>query len=132
VVLVLGTLVTGTGPHAGDPKVERLPFDPRDITQLHADGVFLLTGLTLALVGLAWRTAYRPWALGVLGLIVAQGSLGYWQYFHQSPSGAVAAHVALATGVFTAASWLALSSGARPARTPAPIPERAPGTATAR
>ncbi len=117
VVLVLGTLVTGTGPHAGDPKVERLPFDPRDVTQLHADGVFLLTGLTLALAGLAWRTAYRPWALGILGLIAAQGSVGYWQYFHGSPAGAVAVHVALATVTFTAASWLALSSAARPART---------------
>ena len=132
VVLVLGTLVTGTGPHAGDADVERLPFDPRDVTQLHADGVFLLTGLVIALTAVAWRTAYRPWAAGILALIVAQGGLGYWQYFHRSPAGAVAAHVALATLVFTAASWLALSSGARPARTAPPTPERAPETATAR
>jgi cytochrome c oxidase assembly protein subunit 15 len=131
VVLVLGALVTGTGPHAGDKDNDRLPFDPRDITQLHADGVFLLTGLTLALAGLAWRTTYRPWALAILGLIVAQGSLGYWQYFHGSPAGAVAVHVALATGIFTAASWLALSSGARPPRTSPPTPARAPGTAMA-
>src|SRR4051794_29056248 len=72
VVLVLGTLVTGTGPHAGDPKVERLPFSPRDITQLHADGVWLLTGLVLATVVVAWRTAYQGWALALLGLVAAQ------------------------------------------------------------
>ena len=130
-VLVLGTLVTGTGPHAGDPKVDRLPFDPQDITQLHADGVWLLTGLVLATVAVAWRTAYRPWALALLGLVAAQAGLGYWQYYNGVPAAAVALHVALATTVFTVASWLALSTRARPSRTAQPIPERAAGTATA-
>ena len=132
VVLVLGTLVTGTGPHAGDPKVERLPFDPRDVTQLHADGVWLLSGLVLATVVLAWRTSYRPWALALLGLLAAQAGVGYWQYYQGVPAGLVAAHVALATTVFTVASWLALSTRARPARSEQPIPARAAGTATVR
>ncbi|MCU1601263.1 MAG: cytochrome [Frankiales bacterium] len=133
VVLVLGTLVTGTGPHAGDArKVERLPFNPRDITQLHADGVWLLSGLVLALVVVGWRTTYRLWTLALLGLLAAQAGLGYWQYFHGVPAAAVALHVALATCVFTAASWLALSTGAQPARSEQPTLARAPGTATAR
>jgi cytochrome c oxidase assembly protein subunit 15 len=132
VVLVLGTLVTGTGPHAGDPKVERLPFSPRDITQLHADGVWLLTGLVLATAVVAWRTAYQGWALALLGLIAAQAALGYWQYYRGVPAGAVALHVALASTVFTVASWIALSTRARPARTEPPIPVQAAGTATAR
>jgi cytochrome c oxidase assembly protein subunit 15 len=131
-VLVLGTLVTGTGPHAGDPKVERLPFDPREVTQLHADGVWLLSGLVLATLVVAWRTAYQAWALALLALLTAQAGLGYWQYFHGVPAGAVALHVALATGVFTVASWLALSTRARPVRSAVPLQERVAGTATAR
>jgi cytochrome c oxidase assembly protein subunit 15 len=130
IVLVLGTVVTGTGPHAGDKKVDRLSFDPREVTQLHADAVFLLTGLVIAIVATAWTSPYRRHAAALLGLIVAQGSLGYWQYFHRSPALAVGVHVALATTVFTAASWLALSTAARPARTAPPTPERARGTAT--
>jgi cytochrome c oxidase assembly protein subunit 15 len=130
VVLVLGTLVTGTGPHAGDPKVERLPFDPRDVTQLHADAVWLLTGLLLATVVVAWRTSYRPWGLALLGLLATQVAVGYWQYYNGVPAGLVAVHVALATSVFTVASWLALSTRARPARSAPPTPAPAAGTAT--
>jgi cytochrome c oxidase assembly protein subunit 15 len=135
-VLVLGTLVTGTGPHAGDPKVERLPFSPRDVTQLHADGVWLLTGLVVATVAVLWRSSLRPWALALLGLIVAQAGVGYWQYYEGVPAGLVAVHVALATTTFTVASWLLLSPGrpsaAPPARSAEPILEPARGTATAR
>jgi cytochrome c oxidase assembly protein subunit 15 len=131
-VLVLGTLVTGTGPHAGDPKVERLPFDPRDVTQLHADGVWLLSGLVLATVVVAWRTSYRPWTLALLALLAAQAGVGYWQYYAGVPAWLVALHVALATTVFTVASWLALSTRAQPARTAAPTLEHAAGTATVR
>lgn len=118
-VLVLGSLVTGTGPHAGDPKVERLPFDPREITQLHADGVFLLVGLTLATLLVAWSTPLRRRVLTVTGLLVAQAALGYWQYFHGVPPLAVATHMAGATLVFTAASWLFLSARRAPAALPA-------------
>jgi cytochrome c oxidase assembly protein subunit 15 len=113
-VLVLGSLVTGTGPHAGDPKVERLPFDPREITQLHADAVFLLVGLTLATLLVAWSTPLRTWLLGIAGLLVAQAGLGYWQYFHGVPALAVALHMAGATLVFTAAVWLSLSTRPEP------------------
>ena len=132
VVLVLGTLVTGTGPHAGDPKVKRLPFDPRDITQLHADGVWLLSGLVLATAVVAWRTTFQAWGLALVALVAAQAGLGYWQYFHGVPAGAVAGHVALATIVFTVSSWLALSTRGRPWRSEQPIPAQASGTATAR
>jgi cytochrome c oxidase assembly protein subunit 15 len=132
VVLVLGTLVTGTGPHAGDPKVDRLPFSPRTVTQLHADGVWLLSGLVIATVVVAWRSSYRRWALGLLALVAAQAGVGYWQYFAGVPAGLVAVHVALATTVFTVASWLALSTSARPSHSGQPTLARAAGTARAR
>ena len=44
-VLVVGTVVTGSGPHSGDPKAGRTGFDPALVSQLHADVVFLLVGL---------------------------------------------------------------------------------------
>ena len=133
-VLVLGTLVTGTGPHAGDPKVERLPFSPRDVTQLHADAVYLLVGLSLATLLVAWRTRLRPWALTVVGLIVAQGGVGYWQYFTQVPPILVGIHVAGATLIFTTTAWIQLTAGhggPPPAQSAVPTPVPARGTATA-
>jgi cytochrome c oxidase assembly protein subunit 15 len=134
-VLVLGTLVTGTGPHAGDPKVERLPFNPRDVTQLHADGVYLLVGLVLATVLVAWTSAHRRWALVLLGLVVAQGGIGYWQYFTGVPPLLVGLHVLGAALVFTTASWLQLttrgSDAPLPPRTAQPPLARTRGTVTA-
>jgi cytochrome c oxidase assembly protein subunit 15 len=109
-VLVRGSLVTGTGPHAGDPKVDRLPFDPREVTQLHADAVFLLVGLTLAALLVAWPSPLRRLLLVVAGLLTAQAALGYWQYFNGVPALAVGTHVAGATLVFTAVAWLFLSA----------------------
>ena len=49
-MLVVGTVVTGSGPHAGDRRPARTGLDPELISQLHADVVFLLIGLTVALL----------------------------------------------------------------------------------
>ena len=55
-VLVMGTVVTGSGPHSGDVPEDpdaapvRMGFDPELVSQLHADAVFLLLGLTIALL----------------------------------------------------------------------------------
>ena len=53
VVLYVGTVVTGSGPHAGDVNAPRNGLDPRALTQLHTDVVFLLLGLTVAEIGRA-------------------------------------------------------------------------------
>lgn len=47
VVVYLGTVVTGSGPHAGDPNSPRTGFDVASVTQIHAHGVALLIGLTI-------------------------------------------------------------------------------------
>jgi cytochrome c oxidase assembly protein subunit 15 len=114
VVLVLGTLVTGTGPHAGSPDVPRLPFDPREITQLHADAVFLLCGLALALLlvgpALGATAGLRRISRWTVATIAVQAGLGYLQYFTGSPAALVAAHVLGATVVFTLAAGAHLST----------------------
>ena len=50
VVILLGTLVTGSGPHAGDEKVARSGLDGLLLTRLHASMVYLTIALTLACV----------------------------------------------------------------------------------
>jgi cytochrome c oxidase assembly protein subunit 15 len=105
-VLVLGTLVTGSGPHAGDADTHRLSIDPRTIAWLHADLVMLFLGLAVA-TWLALRVSDAPErAQGrlvvLLGVIVAQGVIGYTQYFTGVPGGLVALHVAGACAVWVA------------------------------
>jgi cytochrome c oxidase assembly protein subunit 15 len=97
-VLVIGTVVTGSGPHSGDPKAGRTGFDPELVSQLHADVVFLLLGLTLALlVALAATDApgrLRRAARDLLVVQLAQGVVGFVQYFSDLPIVLVLLHMA--------------------------------------
>jgi heme a synthase len=107
VVLVLGTLVTGAGPHSGDADVEhRLPFDLRTIAWLHADTVMLFVGLVVAM-WLVLRVTDGPaqaqrWAHALLALTVLQGVVGYTQWFSGVPWLLVAVHMLLACLVWVA------------------------------
>jgi cytochrome c oxidase assembly protein subunit 15 len=89
-VLVLGTVVTGAGPHSGDRNAaDRMDFDPETVSQLHADVVFLLVGLTVALL-VALHAVDAPDRLRLAArdlLIVqlAQGVVGFVQYFTDLP-----------------------------------------------
>ena len=97
VVLYAGTVVTGSGPHAGDAEAPRNGLDPQRLSQLHADAVFVLIGLTvglvfsLRLVGAA-RSAYLA-AVALLGVELAQGAIGYVQYFTGLPEILVGLHM---------------------------------------
>ncbi len=96
VVLVLGTLVTGAGPHAGDPDVGRLGLDIRIMAIAHADAVWALVGLTIALVAVTWRSGpprLRTALRVLLGLQLVQGAVGYTQYALGIPAALVAVHI---------------------------------------
>jgi heme a synthase len=97
-VQVLGTVVTGSGPHSGDPGAGRTGFDPELVSQLHADVVFLLIGLTVALLVALHATdspgRTRRAARDLLVVELAQGGIGYVQYFTQLPALLVLAHMA--------------------------------------
>ncbi len=97
VVLALGTVVTGSGPHSGDPEAGRTGFDPALVSQLHADVVFLLLGLTLALLVALHATdspgRVRRAARDLLILQIAQGVVGYVQYFTDLPIALVLLHM---------------------------------------
>ena len=93
IVVYLGTVVTGSGPHAGDADAPRNGIDPHVMSHVHAFGVYLLVALT-ALV--CWRlrgTAWQSLALGLLGAELAQGVIGFVQYFTDLPIALVAAHL---------------------------------------
>ncbi|WP_432954602.1 COX15/CtaA family protein [Micromonospora haikouensis] len=95
-VLVIGTWVTGSGPHAGDHGAARNGLDPETISQMHADGVFLLIGLSVALVfafrAVGARRAERA-AVVLVAVELGQGVIGFVQYFTHLPAVLVGAHM---------------------------------------
>ncbi|GDX31575.1 heme A synthase [Actinomycetes bacterium] len=97
-VVVLGVIVTGSGPHSGDADSEsRFGFDPRTVAWLHADVVLLFIGLILAML-LAVRLTKGPQqlfrlTLALLAISLAQGVIGYTQYFSGLPVALVTLHV---------------------------------------
>ena len=107
VVVVLGVLTTGAGPHAGDAQSARNGLDPLLISRLHALPVWLLVGVTIGGLFLAQR--YRLQMVirtfGVLFLVeLAQGAIGYVQYFLGLPEAIVALHLLGACAVIAAAA----------------------------
>jgi cytochrome c oxidase assembly protein subunit 15 len=105
VVLILGTIVTGSGPHAGDEKARRFGFDIQTVAWLHADAVIFLMGLTVAFLVTASLGRSSKRAIYIfLGVSLAQGAIGYTQYFTGIPEILVAGHLAGAT-IFWIAAW---------------------------
>ncbi|WP_110183355.1 COX15/CtaA family protein [Nocardioides solisilvae] len=104
VVLYLGTVVTGAGPHAGDDHARRNGLDPATASQVHAVSVYVLVALTVALLVVAWRDGNR-WLTLVTGLVLAielaQGVLGWVQYWLDLPIALVALHM-LGAGLLAA------------------------------
>jgi len=104
-VIVLGTLVTGSGPHAGDLQAKRFGFDIRTVAWIHADAVIFLLGITVAFYVAQGTSDRTKRAIKVFAVIaLAQGAIGYIQYFTGIPEVLVAAHLLGATLVWIA-SW---------------------------
>ena len=126
VILVLGTVVTGSGPHSGDANAPaRFGFDPRSVSWLHSDAVLLWFGLLLTLL-VAMRLTDAP-ALArrrgaiLLGVGLLQGVLGYAQYFAGLPIVMVAFHVLGACLFIVAVTRLLLALSEREPAPPAPL-----------
>jgi heme a synthase len=96
-MLAAGTVVTGTGPLAGNAAAPRYKLPLEGVTQLHADIGWLMAGLAVALaVGLRMSGA-PPRAVRAGWVVIAslgiQGTIGYIQYFTHLPAGLVWVHV---------------------------------------
>ena len=132
VMMAAGTVVTGTGPLAGAGDVPRYHLPLAGATQFHADIGWLLAGLTVALVvGLhatraPARVMWQGWLL--LGLLGAQGVIGYTQYFTGLPAGLVWVHVAGSLLIWIAALRLMFATRDRGPLIPPP-PETQDGPA---
>jgi cytochrome c oxidase assembly protein subunit 15 len=131
-VLLLGTIVTGTGPHSGDKRSARFGFDLRTVSQAHADAVMLLVGLVLALGLLiaathSWRALKRHY-IALVAVMLAQVTVGFTQYALHLPAALVEVHILGATLFWLAAVRLDLSTRAPlPIQAPAAIVEPAAG-----
>ena len=116
IVIVLGTLVTGSGPHAGDWQAPRLDIDSRAISWLHADAVIALLGVTLALFVLSDLSPITKKRIKYLFVaILIQGLIGYVQYVLGLPELLVAAHLIGSTLVWIASwrIWLSVTTAER-------------------
>lgn len=101
VVVILGTAVTGSGPHSGDSSATvRYGFDPRATSWLHADSVMLFIGLLVALLVAGHLidapALFRNAWLWAAGISLIEGGIGYTQYFTGRPVGLVLIHLLLA------------------------------------
>ena len=126
IVIVMGTIVTGTGPHAGDDASVRFDFDIRTVAWLHADFVIAFLGLTLATliaVRLGEREPSRSILLRriylLLGISLSQGGIGYLQYFTGVPELLVIAHLIGAVSVWLSL-WNFYITGSVTSRKPSP------------
>jgi cytochrome c oxidase assembly protein subunit 15 len=105
-VVFTGTLVTASGPHAGDSQAARLDLFLPDVARIHGLSVVVLAALALVL---AWglRRRHAPPAVQrssriLLGVLVAQAGVGYTQYFTGVPALLVGIHILGAVAVWTA------------------------------
>jgi cytochrome c oxidase assembly protein subunit 15 len=116
IVILIGTLVTGSGPHAGDLKAPRLKLDERAITWLHADAVIALLGVSLALLVLSEISPETKRRIKIFfAVTLAQGLIGYIQYVLGLPELLVIVHVLGSTLVWIASwrIWLSITTAER-------------------
>ncbi|GAA4109327.1 COX15/CtaA family protein [Enteractinococcus coprophilus] len=111
VVLIVGTVVTGSGPHGGDPTAPRHDFDQLLVSRMHAAPVYLMITLAIIVAVVMYRmdTSLRQrravWAL--IAVIVFQALVGFYQHFNGLPILVVGLHM-IGTGFVTWAMTLVL------------------------
>ena len=110
VVVYLGTVVTGSGPHAGDRDALRNGLDPHLMSQVHAVAVYLLVALTVvAIWSLRGSGSPYRWAISLLGVLLVQGAIGFIQYWTGLPIVLVALHMLGASVLVAATTRLLLT-----------------------
>jgi len=111
IVVVLGTLLTGAGPHAGDVDAPRIDLRIQTAALMHGLAVILLLLITVAFYR-ADKTGHETKKLLVNFFLIsiAQGSIGFIQYLQGVPELLVAIHLVGAVLVWIGAwrIWLSV------------------------
>ncbi|MET9965878.1 COX15/CtaA family protein [Streptomyces sp. NPDC006356] len=107
-LILVGTVVTGAGPHAGDSsEVERMPIDWENVTKLHAVLAWIVVTLTFALWFVLKAVDAPKGPLNrtrdLFLILLAQGVIGYVQYFTDLPEILVGLHM-----FGSAVTWIAV------------------------
>jgi cytochrome c oxidase assembly protein subunit 15 len=106
VVVYVGTIVTGSGPHAGDITAARNGLDPLTLSHVHAYAAYALLAVTLACVVVLRRTLAARAAGALLIVEAAQAAIGVAQYNLGLPIWLVGAHLVGAAVLMAAATSL--------------------------
>ena len=118
-VTVVGTMVTGSGPHVGGAGAKRIPIVFRDIAEAHSTVALFLIGLTLASQFAFHQAKAPPTVLRrgrlFLEIMVLQGGLGYLQYFLHDAAWVVEFHLAGVTSLWICGIGFYLSLHRHPA-----------------
>lgn len=117
VVIAIGVLTTGAGPHSGDAEAGRNGFDVEALQHLHAIPGYVLFGLSVLLVLGAWRyrlaaRAVLGWSITLVGLEIVQILVGLFQARNGLPEVPVATHMVLAGLLAATMTALMLRSSA--------------------
>lgn len=120
IAVMLGVVVTGAGPHAGDANAPRNDLDWDLFSHIHAVPAYLVTAGTLLAVYFVFRRGisgtFRTAVLMLLGVTVLQAIIGFTQYYNGIPALLVGAHMlgaALLMAAATNAADIARSSPVR-------------------
>ena len=134
VTVVVGILVTGSGPHAGDGGAARNGLDPEFMQHVHSWPAYATLALTLVLVAGAFRTMpalrLRLWTGLLLAVEVLQIIVGLWQARTGLPIVLVNVHMVLAVGLIAAMTAVIMNltttvDAAAPRRSEEPVAARA-------
>ena len=115
-VITLGTIVTAVGPHAGDRDVPRLDLKIQEITRIHSISVYILILFSIVYYKHKEINTLTKRRLSIFfGISLAQGVLGYIQYFLGVPELLVGFHILGSTLVWIAAwrIWLSIQFKAK-------------------
>lgn len=106
-IIFVGTVVTGTGPHAGDPMTYRHTFNPVEITRLHSLAAWTYCAGIIILFILArknsWPQAITRALTFNIVMLLFQAAVGYYQYFNGLPILVVELHL-IGSALFTGAA----------------------------
>nr|WP_156122636.1 COX15/CtaA family protein [Microbacterium hominis] len=106
VTVLVGILLTGSGPHAGDNLAARNGLDPVLWQHIHSWPAYLTFALTVLLLIGAWRTPDRQrlrlWVGLLLGVEILQIAVGLWQARTGLPIALVNIHMVLAVSLVAA------------------------------